>query len=275
MAELSAAATFTPSDEELIHFLSDKVKGQSMDEDAAINIHECEYLYGRNKNPWDIWRDFAGDVDAGRTALFFFSPNKKHHSTASRPIGAGVWEAEAETIDGEGIVGKGKNRRIGTKKCFIFDKSGTSYDGAWILHEYTLHGSSLHTNTSVDNSYVICKLIKNVEGEAHPVEVQFGDKRKRHAQSATTSGVQIDVNAPHSYVVLTTCHLYFKRNTKEQEVQFIPNELGRRMLLERKYDEDGLILSFIVKQGLPITNENLIRNLMQLQGGTRRGGKGL
>ncbi|QHN84674.1 NAC domain-containing protein [Arachis hypogaea] len=251
MAELSAAATFTPSDEELIHFLSDKVKGQSMDEDAAINIHECEYLYGRNKNPWDIWRDFAGDVDAGRTALFFFSPTKKHHSTASRPIGAGVWEAEAETIDGESIVGKGKNRRIGTKKCFVFDKSGTSYDGAWILHEYTLHGSSLHTNTSVDHSYVICKLIKNVEGEAHPVEVQFGDKRKRHGQSATTSGVQIDVNAPHSY-----------RNTKEQEVQFIPNELGRRMLLE-------------MFEGLPITNENLIRNLMQLQGGTRRGGKGI
>ncbi|MED6155260.1 hypothetical protein PIB30_003443 [Stylosanthes scabra] len=250
MAELNAAASFKPSDEQLIHFLSDKLKAQTMDDDAAINIHECDCLYGRTKNPWDIWRDFAGDVDAGRTLLFFFSPNKKHPSPASRPIGAGVWEAQGENIDGEAIIGnKGKNRRIGTKKCFSFERSGTSYDGAWSLHEYTLHGSLHHTNnTSGENSYVICKLIKNREGE---VEAQLGDKRKRHsnAQSATT-GVHIELNAPHAH-----------RNTKDQEVQFTPNELGRQMLLDR-FD------------GLTVTNENVIRNLMQ-QGGTRRGGKSL
>ncbi|MED6158900.1 hypothetical protein PIB30_037361 [Stylosanthes scabra] len=262
MAELNAAASFKPSDEQLIHFLSDKLKAQPMDDNAAINIHECDYLYGRTKNPWDIWRDFAGDVDAGRTVLFFFSPNKKHPSPASRPIGAGVWEAQAENIEGEAIIGnKGKNRRIGTKKCFSFEKSGTSYDGAWSLHEYTLHGSLHYTNnTSVitvnqcilvqgdNNSYVICKLIKNREVE---VEAQVGDKRKRHsnAQSATT-GVHVEHNAPHAH-----------RNTKDQEVQFTPNELGRQMLLDT-FD------------GLTVTNENVIRNLMQ-RGGTRRGGKSL
>ena len=133
-APSSSSSSFNPTDEELIQrFLSKKANRQPLPNDAANNIHECD-LYGE-KNPWEIWEAFGG---GNRRELYFFSIKKRKASGLVRTIGLGSWEAENK---GRAILTKWTRQRIGTKKCLRFDKSGTNHDGAWIMHEYSLHKS--------------------------------------------------------------------------------------------------------------------------------------
>ena len=138
------ASSFNPTDEELIlRFLSKKANGQLLPNDATNNIHECE-LYGE-KNPWEIWEAFGG---GNRTELCSFSIKKKKASRLVRTIGLGSWEAENEVR--AILASKGnRQRRIGTKRRLWFDKSGTNHDGAWIMHEYSLHKSLLSNSLYV------------------------------------------------------------------------------------------------------------------------------
>ncbi|AES59477.1 hypothetical protein MTR_1g019820 [Medicago truncatula] len=64
------------------------------------------------------------------------------------------------SVTGKSIVDK-ENQTLGLKKRFCFEKSNTSKDGGWILHEYSLHISLI--NNASDNNYVLCKFRKNLK----------------------------------------------------------------------------------------------------------------
>lgn len=142
---------FKPTDEELIKFfLYNKINGKPLPTHATIL--ECD-LYGE-RNPWEIWEAFAESNSYDGKDLYFFTTLKRKFLTSSRlvrTIGLGSWEGEDV---GKVVMAKGTNQRIGLKKRFRFEKSGTSHDGAWILHEYSLD-SSLLANPSVS---VICSI---------------------------------------------------------------------------------------------------------------------
>ncbi|KAK7345128.1 hypothetical protein VNO77_15589 [Canavalia gladiata] len=149
---------FKPTDDELIKlFLYNKVHGKPLPSNAIIVEYD---LYGE-KNPWEIWEEFAGSNSYGGKDLYFFTTRKKKFGNGKRSvrtIGQGSWEGEDV---GKDVMVTKTNQCIGLKKRFRFEKSGTQHDGAWIMHEYTLHSSLL--NHASDNKYALCRFRKNVK----------------------------------------------------------------------------------------------------------------
>jgi len=147
-----SSKNFKPTDGELLRsFLYNKV--HHIPVPNYINVLEYD-LYGTIKNPWEIWEEFASSHSYHGKDLYFFTTLKKKSPTSKRlirTIGIGTWEAEDT---GKSIVDK-ENQTLGLKKRFRFEKSNTSQDGGWILHEYSLH-ISLINNASVSNmiSYI-------------------------------------------------------------------------------------------------------------------------
>ncbi|OIW12115.1 hypothetical protein TanjilG_31222 [Lupinus angustifolius] len=151
----SSSKTYTLRDDELIqNFLYKKIHAEVVP--THLTILECD-LYG-SKNPWEIWEAFEGSSYDGRDLYIFTTLKKKSLNGARflRIIGCGSWEAEDT---GKKVVVEGTNQCIGLKKRFRFEKSDTEHDGAWIMHEYSLH-PSLQTNPPTNN-YVLCRFRKN------------------------------------------------------------------------------------------------------------------
>nr|QSD99877.1 NAC family transcription factor [Melilotus albus] len=147
---------FKLTDHELLRFLYNKIHNNSLPN--YITILEYD-LFGTLKNPWEIWEEFGTSNSNCEKDLYFFTTLKKKSATSScfvRTIGIGTWEGEDT---GKNIVAKDKNKLLGVKKYFRFEKSNTNHDGEWILHEYSLD-KSLITNPSAKN-YVLCRFIKN------------------------------------------------------------------------------------------------------------------
>ncbi|XP_027364303.1 NAC domain-containing protein 2-like [Abrus precatorius] len=170
---------FKPTDDELIRlFLYNKVHGKPLPSDATILEYD---LYG-DKNPWEIWEAFAGSNSYSGKDLYFFTTHKKKFQNGSRlvrTIGKGSWEGEDV---GKEVVASDTNQRIGIKKRFRFEKSGTHHDGAWIMHEYSLD-SSLSSDTSANN-YVLCRFRKNLR---HNVGVKRGRGRTKTEEINVTN----------------------------------------------------------------------------------------
>nr|QSD99882.1 NAC family transcription factor [Melilotus albus] len=153
----SSNKDLTPTDDELLQpFLYNKIHNIPLPND--INILEYD-LFDTEKNPWEIWEEFGDLHSYCEKDLYFFTTLKKKSATSAhlnRSIGIGTWEGK-ET--GEIIVANDKQKLLGLKKYFRFEKSNTYHDGGWILHEYSLH-KSLISNPSANN-YVLCRFRKN------------------------------------------------------------------------------------------------------------------
>ncbi|KAL4394350.1 hypothetical protein AHAS_Ahas02G0143200 [Arachis hypogaea] len=129
---------FKPTDEELIqNFLRNKINGRPLPNNGTILKKNVENSYDGKD-------------------LYFFTTLKRKFSTNSlrmvRTIGLGSWEGE--DIEKE-IMANKTNQRIGMRKRYRFEKSGTSHDGGWILHQYTID-SSLLPNPSNLSIIILC-----------------------------------------------------------------------------------------------------------------------
>ncbi|RYR46181.1 hypothetical protein Ahy_A07g031938 [Arachis hypogaea] len=65
-----------------------------------------------------------------------------------RTNGLGSWEGEDIRKE---IMANKTNQRIGMRKRYRFEKSGTSHDGGWILHQYSIDSSLLPNPSNVTN----------------------------------------------------------------------------------------------------------------------------
>ncbi|KAK7278839.1 hypothetical protein RJT34_23877 [Clitoria ternatea] len=170
-SDMGSRKEFKATDEEMIELLNKKVHGKPLSKNGVILEHD---LYGE-KNPWEIWQEFEGDSKSygGKDLYFFTRPKKKfpNGSRLVRTIGVGSWEGEDV---GKEVVATETKERIGMKKRFRFEKSGTPHDGAWIMHEYSLH-SSLITDASANN-YFLCRFRKNLRHGVHEEKGVEGTK---------------------------------------------------------------------------------------------------
>ncbi|RYR47514.1 hypothetical protein Ahy_A07g033440 [Arachis hypogaea] len=147
----SASKKFKPTDEELIQdFLLNKINGRPLPNNGTILEGE---LFGTEKNPWKIWEENVENSYDGKD-LYFFTTLKRKFSTNSlrmvRTIGLGFWEGEDI---GKEIMANKTNQRIGMRKRYRFEKSGTSHDGGWILHQYSIDSSLLPNPSNNANDY--------------------------------------------------------------------------------------------------------------------------
>nr|QSD99884.1 NAC family transcription factor [Melilotus albus] len=144
----------TPSDDELLRsFLYNKIHNKLVPN--YITVLELD-LFGTEKNPWKIWEDFSANSYCERD-IYFFTTLKKKSATSKRwirTIGIGTWEGEDT---GTSIFAKKTKQLLGVKKRYRFEKSGTSEDGRWILHEYSLDKSLIHnaSGNTVPRKYII------------------------------------------------------------------------------------------------------------------------
>ncbi|XLS64323.1 hypothetical protein HN51_024297 [Arachis hypogaea] len=82
--------------------------------------------------------------------FYFFTILKRKFSTNNlrkvRTIELGSWEGEDI---GKEIMPNKTNQRIGMRKRYRFEKSVTSHDGGWILHQYSIDSSLLPNPSNV------------------------------------------------------------------------------------------------------------------------------
>jgi len=135
----SSNKVITATDDELLQqFLYNKIHNKPLPNHITILEYD---LFGTAKNPWEIWEEFGTTNSYRARDLYFFTTLKKKSATSSRivrTIGLGRWEGEDA---GKNVFSKDKNQLLGMKKRFRFEKSGTSQDGGWILHEFSLQKS--------------------------------------------------------------------------------------------------------------------------------------
>ncbi|XP_016164156.1 NAC domain-containing protein 43 [Arachis ipaensis] len=160
-----ASKKFKPTDEELIQdFLRNKINGRPLPNYGTILEGE---LFGTEKNPWEIWEENVENSYDGKD-LYFFTSLKRKFSTNSlrmvRTIGLGCWEGEDI---GKEIIANKTNQRIGMRKRYRFEKSGTSHDGGWILHQYSID-SSLLSNPSNVSIIILCIFFNQCNSPRNP-----------------------------------------------------------------------------------------------------------
>ncbi|XP_057745230.1 uncharacterized protein LOC130963096 [Arachis stenosperma] len=105
----------------------------------------------------ELIQDFLRNKISGRPLPNYGTILEGEFLRMVRTIGLDSWEGEDI---GKEIMANKTNQRIGTRKQYRFEKSGTSHDGGWILHQYTID-SSLLPNPSNMNNYVLCRFRKN------------------------------------------------------------------------------------------------------------------
>ncbi|CAI8606333.1 unnamed protein product [Vicia faba] len=167
---------FMPTDEELLqNFLYNKINNEPIPNYLNILEHD---LFGTEKTPLDIWNEFEASHSYSGKDLYFFTTLKKKSTTSTRSvrtIGNGNWEGEDT---GKNIFAKDTNQLLGLKKRFRFEKSNTSQDGGWILHEYKLHKSLI--NNALVNNYVLCRFRKNLKSQNTQARASIGDQSNSH-----------------------------------------------------------------------------------------------
>ncbi|KAJ7950914.1 NAC domain-containing protein [Quillaja saponaria] len=191
---------FQPTEQELLlYYLYNKITSTQQPQPPTNigPVFECD-LYG-DKNPWEIWESFKNcisdhyfsdhhDEDSDEEQhklqdLYFFTKLKRktlNGSRFDRKIGSGSWEGEDAS---KPIMSCPDNhqrkQRIGSKKRFRFEKSGTKQDGRWIMIQYSLDCSLLAHQV---NDYVLCRLKKNdLKVKLKPKEMDgITRKRKRN-----------------------------------------------------------------------------------------------
>ncbi|CAI8606335.1 unnamed protein product [Vicia faba] len=167
---------FMPTDEELLqNFLYNKINNEPIPN--YLNILEYD-LFGTEKTSLNIWNEFEASHSYSEKDLYFFTTLKKNSTTSMRSIhtiGNGNWEGEDT---GKNIFAKDTNQLLGLKKRFRFEKSNTSQDGGWILHEYKLHKSFI--NNAPVNNYVLCRFRKNLKSQNTQARASIGDQFNSH-----------------------------------------------------------------------------------------------
>ncbi|XP_059655026.1 NAC domain-containing protein 48-like [Cornus florida] len=152
---------FDPTKVEIIHYLSRKVKGESMPEGIILDID----LY--DKAPWDILKKedpwHTSSKNNCQFIIYVFTKLKKigNKKRVVRRAGCGTWNGQNKPKE---IYNKHK-QLIGSKKMLAFeanikkDEWSVMPGGHWTMHEYSLGGVSLDgLEEGNDQDYVICKI---------------------------------------------------------------------------------------------------------------------
>ncbi|CAA2963438.1 NAC transcription factor NAM-B2-like [Olea europaea var. sylvestris] len=172
---------FKPTDQKLITlYLKPKAMGSPLPCDRILDRN----LYGENGTPWiifsnnDPW-EIVGESEIGivKKEIYVFTKVKRIDRRHVRVAGCGTWAGKSKPK----VIQNCKGEVIGVKKSFTFKVSGNlkqdeliKKNGRYIMHEYTLEGSSLE---GVDNTdYAVCRISWDlpkcgVEEESWPTEM--------------------------------------------------------------------------------------------------------
>ncbi|RYR46180.1 hypothetical protein Ahy_A07g031937 [Arachis hypogaea] len=195
---LGASKKFKPTDEEVIQdFFRNKINEIPLPNYGTI-LEESMGNLGRNvENSYD-GKDF-----------YFFTILKRKFSTNNlrkvRTIELGSWEGEDI---GKEIMPNKTNQRIGMRKRYRFEKSVTSHDGGWILHQYSID-SSLLPNPSNMNNYVLCIFRKN--------NIKPSQKRRKLVVPKTVA------------TVISTLLIYILDNNGDEKIDEIQKKLTNQL----------------------------------------------
>ncbi|CAA3030314.1 No apical meristem (NAM) [Olea europaea subsp. europaea] len=154
---------YKPTDQQLITHLKRKATGILLTFNRILDRN----LYGKNGTPWivfsenDPW-EIVGDSEVGvsKKELYVITKLEKIRTNhIVRVAGCGTWAGKSMPKDIKNCEGE----VIGVKKSFTFKQNGdlkqdkiSMKNGRWIMHEYTLAGSSLEGVHSTD--YAICRI---------------------------------------------------------------------------------------------------------------------
>nr|UBT01695.1 NAC transcription factor 91 [Litchi chinensis] len=140
---------FQPTDKQLVgYYLFNKLFTQpSPFTDGEKSLVKDFDLYGCLE-PWEIWQLHGGDDLEDEQFLYFFTSLKKASVKGSRicrRVGSGTWAGEdsGEKIKAGDVVA--------FKKRFRYENKHSPHNGAWIMHEFTIHSAPT----------VLCRIKKN------------------------------------------------------------------------------------------------------------------
>ncbi|KAL1365776.1 hypothetical protein AAHE18_03G312800 [Arachis hypogaea] len=227
-----ASKKFKPTDEELIQdFLLNKINGRPLPNNGTILEGE---LFGTEKNPWEIWKENVENSYDGKD-LYFFTTLKRKFSTNSlrmvRTIGLGSWEGEDI---GKEIMANKTNQRIGMRKRYRFEKSGTSHDGGWILHQYSIDSSLLPNPSNNANDYAgKVEFVNQSENGDERMEIQ--NESPNQSDKANQSENNGDEKIDEIQRELTN---QLENNEDEIQVEAFDTTIGIEANCEEKGDDD-------------------------------------
>eukprot|EP00257_Ricinus_communis_P021668 XP_015581206.1 protein ATAF2 [Ricinus communis] len=157
LATLPSGCRFKPTDEELVAiYLFKKTNNLNLSDVENMVVPVCD-LYG-DKEPWELWDQFAQNQLFINGDLFFFTELKKKPKSSRilRRVGKGTWHGEnkGEPVNVLVDVGNAKQLMIqATKKRFSYRNQNSAHHCRWILHEFSLD--------NVSTNWVLCRLRNN------------------------------------------------------------------------------------------------------------------
>ncbi|XP_008227928.1 PREDICTED: NAC transcription factor 29-like [Prunus mume] len=174
---------FRPTDQEIIgsflyKMVVEKRPLTSMPQYNKV-IHKCN-LFGNNREPSEIWRDYGGDQLKDQD-LYFISELQRNGLRIQRKTGRGTW-SETETYQNVDVIGR--------KRKFRYENGNASEDHAvWLLDEYSLFRKASKNGTSsncYDFDVVICRLRRKGNMD------KSGKKRKCSSQDQSNKKMKRD-----------------------------------------------------------------------------------
>ncbi|RVW54988.1 hypothetical protein CK203_093129 [Vitis vinifera] len=150
VGEGESELVFNPTDEEMVHYLLNKVTGKTP---FVREVIECD-LYGDE----ELWRKRVEGTQ--RNCLYFFTKLKKttrKMSWSSRATAwCNTWKAQSDKK-----ICMGEQVHIGSKRCFsLVEKEKPRVKHGWVMHEYRLDG--VYDCYNQGNDYVICRIKRMV-----------------------------------------------------------------------------------------------------------------
>ncbi|XP_059663824.1 NAC domain-containing protein 40-like [Cornus florida] len=136
---------FAPTEVEILHYLSRKVKGENLPEGVILDID----IYGQT--PWDILKKedrwHTSSNDKCQFVIYVFTKLKKigDKKRVVRRTGCGIWDDQNKPEK----IYNGHKQLIGFNKMLAFEANVKKDEwsimprGHWTMHEYSLGGVSL------------------------------------------------------------------------------------------------------------------------------------
>ncbi|CAA3030318.1 NAC domain-containing 83-like [Olea europaea subsp. europaea] len=187
---------FKPTDQKLITlYLKPKAMGFPLPYNRILERN----LYGKNGTPWIVFSDndpweIVGESEVGvlKKEIYVFTKLEKiGRRHIVRVAGCGTWGGKSVPKD----IKNCKGEVIGVKKSFTFKLNGdlkqeetNMKKGRWIMHEYTLAGSSLEGVNNTD--YAICRISWDQEETDLVVQSGFGTVEDIHESQKRNSSFE-------------------------------------------------------------------------------------
>ncbi|KAI4323249.1 hypothetical protein L6164_022870 [Bauhinia variegata] len=235
---------FYPTEQELVsYYLLRKVLGFI---DDTVLIPVCD-LYG-DTNPWDLWEILKESQTFNGSEVYVFTTLKRKSvkdARVTRSVGLGCWSGE----DAAKAVYDGQNRglKIGSRKRFRFEKSGTDHDGGWIMMEYRLENSWLEKigvdvkDHNIVSDLVICKLKKNTRRQPKSVSVVVASSSSVTDEENDNNGRKRKRGGLQADEVVSENNKRLKEASHHDELKELTESLERDLLAVEydHYDESN------------------------------------